>query len=93
MNQVQGMSITQLKSTLDEMRKVYKFDDDKTYFANMHDKISDSQRHVEIISRDEATGVNIVMSKDVLENREADYTGIRKYVAKTDAEKADTVKY
>lgn len=87
MNNVQGMSITQLNNTLDDMRKVYKFDDDKTYFASMHDILSDRQTHVEIISKDDATGVKIVMSKDVHTAFDEDKLGIRTYTAKTNSEK------
>ena len=65
MNRVQGMSITELNSALKDMRTVYEFDDDKTYFASMHNEISLSQTHVEIHTKDEATGIKIVMSKDI----------------------------
>ena len=65
MNNVRGMSITKFFETLDEMKTVYPFKNDTTYLGSLRDLPSDSQRNVEIITTDEKTGIQIVMSKGV----------------------------
>ena len=65
MNNVRGMSISKFIETLDEMKKVYPFKNDTTYIGNLRELTSDSQRNVEIITTDESTGIQIVMSKGV----------------------------
>lgn len=65
MNNVRGMSITKFLETLDAMKTIYPFKNDTTYLGNLRDLPSDSQRNVEIITTDEKTGIQIVMSKGV----------------------------
>ena len=65
MNDVRGMTITEFNEVLDEMRTVYSFQDDKTYLGNLRDLPSNSIRNVEVITTDERTGIQIVMSKGV----------------------------
>lgn len=65
MNDMRGMSLTQMKEVLDEMRSVYKYDDTKTYLGDLRDLNYDQQRRVEIMTVDEKTDVTIVMSKGV----------------------------
>ena len=72
MNNVHGMSIADFISVLDEMKKIYPFKNDKTYLGNLRDLPSDSFRNVEIITKDEKTGIQIVMSKGVENVRKSD---------------------
>lgn len=65
MNNVHGMSLQQFYDVLEDMRTIYPFEADKTYLGNLKDLPSDSFRNVEIITRDEKTGIQIVMSKGV----------------------------
>ena len=65
MNNLHGMTLQQFYDTLEIMRSIYPFDAEKTYLGNLRDLPSDSFRNVEIITRDEKTGVQIVLSKGV----------------------------
>lgn len=65
MNNVRGMTIKEFNDTLDVMRTIYDFDDDDTRIGDLHDIRTDTQRTVEIITRDPDTGINIIMSKRV----------------------------
>ena len=65
MNDMRGMSLTQMKEVLDEMRSVYKYDETRTYLGDLRDLNSCSQRRVEIMTVDEKTDVTVVMSKKV----------------------------
>jgi hypothetical protein len=65
MNDVKGMSLSDFNAVIEEMRGIYPFKNNKTYLSNLRDMISNSQRRVEIITTDEKTGVNIVLSKGV----------------------------
>lgn len=65
MNNVIGMSLAQFNKAIEEMRSIYPFEDDKAVLGNLKDMLSDSQRRVEIITRDEDTGITIVMQKEV----------------------------
>ena len=64
-NNVCGMSLSQFNKTIEEMRSIYPFEDNKTVLGNLKDMLSDSQRRVEIITKDEETGITIVMQKGV----------------------------
>lgn len=65
MNNVRGMTLKQFHDALEVMRTIYPFQDDKTCLGNLKDLPSDSFRNVEIITIDEKTGIQIVMSKGV----------------------------
>ena len=65
MTNVRGMTLQQFYDVLEDMRKIYPFEADKTHLGNLRDLPSDSMRNVEIITRDERTGVQIVLSKGV----------------------------
>lgn len=65
MNNVCGMSLRQFNKTIEEMRSIYPFRDDKTMLGELRDMSSNSHRRVEIITRDEDTGITIVMQKGV----------------------------
>lgn len=65
MNKIYGMSIKQFNDVLEEMRQIYKFDDNETYIGELRDSITNHQNNVEIITKDPATGIQIIMSKGV----------------------------
>ena len=53
MIELRGMTIKELKDTLDEMHKVYAFKPEKTRFCNIRDIRTDSPNRVEIVTTDE----------------------------------------
>ena len=62
-----GMYLSDLNATLDVMRTIYPFKDDKTRIVDFQD-LQDSKgvwRRVEIITTDEKTGIQITMAKGV----------------------------
>lgn len=59
------MSLGQFNKTIEEMRSIYPFRDDKTMLGELRDAYSNTQRRVEIITKDEDTGITIVMQKEV----------------------------
>lgn len=65
MNNVRGMTLQQFYDVLEDMRTIYPFEADKTYLGNLRDLPSDSLMNVEILTKDEKTGIQIVMSKGV----------------------------
>ena len=56
------MTIQEMNNALDEIRKIYNFDDKKT-FISLRDAISMSETKVTIATEDEETGVYIELSK------------------------------
>ena len=58
-----GMTIKQLYGIIDDMRKIYDFEDDKTHITNMLDMPSMAVNCLEITTFDAATGVQITMQK------------------------------
>lgn len=65
MTNVRGMTLKQFNDTLEEMRTIYPFKDETTRLGELRDLNSDSLRQVEIVTTDEETGIQIIMSKGV----------------------------
>ena len=65
MNNVRGMTLKQLNDTLDQMHTVYPFKPETTRLGDFRDIQMDASRQVELFTVDEATGVNIIMTKGV----------------------------
>ncbi len=65
MNDMRGMSLAQMKEVLDEMRSIYKYDDERTYLGDLRDLRENAQRCVEIMTVDEKTDITVVMNKRV----------------------------
>jgi hypothetical protein len=65
MSRLRGMTLKQFYDVLEEMHTIYPFESDKTYIGNIIDLPSDSPLNVEILTKDEKTGVQIIMSKSV----------------------------
>ena len=59
-------TIKNLKDTLETMRKVYEYEDDKTNFYNNFS----GEKVLHISTTDEETGVYIEMSKSLVEGEE-----------------------
>lgn len=67
MNNIKGMSVKQLNTILDEMRTIYPFKDEDAYLGNLRDIITEQPRQVEIYTKDEQTGISIILAKGVHE--------------------------
>lgn len=57
-------TVKQFKDTLEEMRSIYPFEDDKTYIQT-RDIVSLGNDHLSLATTDEKTGILIEMSKKV----------------------------
>ena len=64
-NNYRGMTLKEFNDTVETMRTIYPFEDDKTRICELYDFESNSMKRVEIITKDERTNTQIVMSKDV----------------------------
>ena len=65
MTRVRGMTLKQFNDVLEEMRTIYPYNPETTRLGDLMDMCTDSLRQVEIITTDEATGIQIVLSKGV----------------------------
>lgn len=65
MTKLYGMTVKQLKDTLDEMKTVYPYKDETTRMGEVKEFDPPHVCHVELITMDEPTGIRIVMSKSV----------------------------
>ena len=72
MNNVRGMTLKQLNDVLDEMYKIYPFKPETTRLGDFRDLTTDSLRQVEIVTIDDATGVQVVLAKGVNINADRD---------------------
>lgn len=63
MTRPRGMTIKQLNDILNDMRKIYDFEDNITHITNMTDMLTESNSCIEITTFDAATGVYITMQK------------------------------
>ena len=59
-----GGTVKQFKDVLEEMKKVYPYDDEKTRLSTI-DVYRNVPCSVEIITTDKATGVEIIMQKSI----------------------------
>lgn len=62
-------TVKQFKDTLEEMRSIYPFQDDKTYIQT-RDIVSLGNNHLSLATTDEKTGILIEMSKKVTRENE-----------------------
>ena len=60
-------TVKQLKDTLEAMKKIYQFSDDKTQITIERDVMSCRNDVLEIYTTDEKTGVKIQMTKSITE--------------------------
>lgn len=59
---LRGGTVKQFKDALDEMKKIYPYDDEKTRLCTL-DCTTQSHDRVEIYTVDDSTGIEITMSK------------------------------
>lgn len=57
-------TVKQFKDTIEEMKSIYPFDDEKAYMRT-HDLMAKDNRKLQIQVTDEKTGVLIVMEKHI----------------------------
>ena len=67
-NNYTGMTLKEFNDTVEVMRTIYPFEDDKTRICELYDLRTDRLNRVQIITEDERTNTQIVMSKDVERN-------------------------
>ena len=65
MNNVRGMTLKQLNDVLDEMHSIYPFKPETTRLGDFRDINTGASRQVEIVTKDESTGIDIVLAKGV----------------------------
>lgn len=65
MNNVRGMTIKEFNDVLNVMHTIYPFKPETTHLGDFRDVQFDALRQVEIVTTDEETGVNIIMTKSV----------------------------
>ena len=64
------ITIKALKNTLEEMKNIYPYKDEKTMFRLGRNPIRCNDSVVEIKTIDEDTGIEVIMAKDVQEGSE-----------------------
>jgi hypothetical protein len=65
MTKLYGMTIKQLKDTLEEMKTVYPYKDETTKMSDLQALDPRNRWAVEIITTDEPTGIRVVLSKSI----------------------------
>lgn len=60
-----GMTLRQFNETIEQMRTIYSFSDNNTRLMDLEDPRFVGARQVEIITKDERTGIDIIMRKTV----------------------------
>lgn len=58
------LKISEVKNCLEEMRKVYPFEDDKTYLTFLTNLESGTRRTIEIETTDSATGTQVTLQRE-----------------------------
>lgn len=58
-----GLTVEEFFTILEEMRGIYPYKNDKTHVVNRLDCVTNEYRMVELVTVDEKTGVTIRMSK------------------------------
>lgn len=62
---LRGMTIQEFNDVLNDMHKVYPFENDKTRIGDIYNPVDNCYNRVEIQTKDEETDVVIIMSKGV----------------------------
>ena len=63
------MTVNDVYKTLEVLRGVYQFDDEKTIFRLDYDVLTNSDTIIRIATVDEETGITVDLSKSVLSDR------------------------
>ena len=71
MTRLGGMKLSEFNAIVNQMKGIYPFKDDEATIVSVHDvNMGDEPFRLEILAKDEATGINIVMSKGIETKRE-----------------------
>ena len=65
MTDLRGATITEFLETVETMRTVYPFENDKAHIVSTFDYQSNSHSNLELYVKDEKTGVHVTMQKEV----------------------------
>lgn len=65
MTHLRGMTLEQFNGLVEDMRKVYKFKDDKAKIIDTHDLAADANTLLELYVHDEANDVDVRLSKGI----------------------------
>ena len=65
MTHLRGMTLEQFNGLVEDMRKVYKFKDDKTKIIDTHDLATDANTLLELYVHDDANDVDVRLSKGI----------------------------
>lgn len=61
-------TVKQFKDTLEEMKTIYPYEDDKTYIQTRNDLVELGHNNLCLVNTDEKTGVLVELSKKVVRN-------------------------
>lgn len=72
MTRLGGMKLSEFNMIIRQMKGVYQFKDDEAKIVNINDpRMGDGVNRLEIATKDEATGIDIVLSKDIERDKES----------------------
>ena len=72
MTRLVGMTLSEFNMIIGQMKGVYQFKDDEARIVNINDpRMGDGVNRLEIAAKDEATGIDIVLSKDIERDKES----------------------
>lgn len=72
MTRLVGMTLSEFNMIIGQMKGVYQFKDDEARIVNINDpRMGDGVNRLEIATKDEATGIDIVLSKDIERDKES----------------------
>ena len=72
MTRLAGMTLSEFNMIIGQMKGVYQFKDDEARIVNINDpRMGDGINRLEIATKDEATGIDIVLSKDIERDKES----------------------
>lgn len=72
MTRLVGMTLSEFNMIIRQMKGVYQFKDDEARIVNINDpRMGDGVNRLEIATKDEATGIDIVLSKDIEKDKES----------------------
>lgn len=72
MTRLVGMTLSEFNMIIGQMKGVYQFKDDEARIVNINDpRMGDGVNRLEIATKDEATGIDIILSKDIERDKES----------------------
>ena len=71
MTRLGGIKLSEFNAIVKQMKGIYPFKDDEATIVSIHDpNLGDEPCRLEIFTKDEATGINIVMSRGIEKDTE-----------------------